>query len=195
MSDTATVLSLDRDLLGEFDRYAPDLVESGLHVDGATFGALTGIAPRTVRDLENRGLVTKVAPDRYDLTISLRTYAGHLRQMAANWKNGAPPPASAEVGGLSGAYERARLNRAKADAEELKNAALRRELVKATDVEREWSTVLRGLRSRILATPARLRQRLAHLSASDITAIDEELRRALEEVALSEIAEDHADDA
>lgn len=195
MSDTATALSLDRDLLGDFDRYAPDLAESGLHVDGATLAALTSITTRTVRDLESRGIVVKVGRDRYDLTISLQSYTSHLRRMAANWTEGAAPPPSEESAKLSGAYERARLNKAKADAEELKNAAMRRELLKATDVEREWSTVLRGLRSRILATPARVRQRLAHLSAGDIAAIDEELRRALEEVVHSEGAEGDADDA
>ncbi len=201
MSDTATVLQLDRDMLGDFSRYVPDLAGSGLMVDGETFGALMGIHPRTVRDLDSRGIVVKVDRDRYDLAASLRTYASHLRNMAAGRVPGDREQADngagyhRDVAKLSGAYERARLNRAKADAEELKNAAMRRELVKATDVEREWSSVLRGLRSRILATPARVRQRLAHLSASDIAAIDEELRCALDEVARGDIAEGDDDDA
>lgn len=144
MSNTATVLQLDRDILGDFPRYAPDLAESGLIVDGETFGALTGIHPRTVRDLDNRGIVVKVARDRYDLAASLRAYAAHLRAMAAGrTANERDQPDTGaddrhDPAKLSGAYERARLNRAKADAKELKNAALRRELVKAKDVEREW---------------------------------------------------------
>lgn len=55
--------------------------------------------------------------------------------------------------------------------------------------------MLRQVRSRILAAPARVRQRLAHLTAGDIAEIDAELRRALEEVAQADMAEDHADDA
>lgn len=195
MSDTAATLSLDRDLLGDFDRFAPDLAESSLIVDGATFAALTGIGQRTVRDIESRGIIVKVGRDRYDLTASLQSYTAHLRRMAANWGEGGTSAPAVEAAKLSGAYERARLNKAKADAEELKNAAMRRELLKAADVEREWATVLRGLRSRILATPARVRQRLAHLSAGDIAAIDEELRRALEQVAQSDTAEGDDDDA
>lgn len=81
------------------------------------------------------------------------------------------------------ASERLRLLTAQADSAEMKAAAQRRELVPAADVEREWSGLLRLVRSGILAVPSRLRQVLPHLAASDVEAIDAELRRALEELA------------
>jgi phage terminase Nu1 subunit (DNA packaging protein) len=71
--------------------------------------------------------------------------------------------------------ERARLAKAQADAVELKNAAMRRELVPAIEVERLWSGEWMQLRSRVLAVPSRLRQLLPNLT------IDGELRQMLTE--------------
>lgn len=79
--------------------------------------------------------------------------------------------------------ERVRLLREQADHAALKNAALRRELVPAAEVEREWSGILRQVRSGILAAPSRLRQLLPHLTADDVEQIDGELRRVPEEIA------------
>ncbi|WP_414833586.1 DNA packaging protein [Afifella sp. YEN Y35] len=84
------------------------------------------------------------------------------------------------------AAERARLAKEQADHAALRNGVLRRELVKAEEVEREWTNVLRRVRSRILAVPSRLRQARAHLSAADVAAIEAELRAALEELAHAE---------
>lgn len=79
--------------------------------------------------------------------------------------------------------ERLRLIREQADHAALKNAALRRDLVPAAEVEREWAGILRQVRSGILAVPSRLRQMLPHLPAADVEVIDAELRRVLEEMA------------
>ena len=77
--------------------------------------------------------------------------------------------------------ERARLAREQADAQALKNAALRRELVPAAEVERAWTDILRQVRSRVLAVPSRLRQAVA-LPADAVAALDRELRDALTEL-------------
>ncbi len=82
--------------------------------------------------------------------------------------------------------ERARLVKEQADNAALKNAALRRELVPAAEVEREWSGILRQVRSNVLAVPSRLRQMLPHLTSHDVATVDAELRRILEELANAE---------
>jgi len=82
--------------------------------------------------------------------------------------------------------ERLRLLREQADHAALKNAALRRELVPAADVQREWEGMLRLVRSGVLAAPSRLRQMLPHLSTDDFETIDGELRRTLEDIANAE---------
>lgn len=79
--------------------------------------------------------------------------------------------------------QRDRLAREQADNVALKNAAMRRELVPAADVEREWTDMIRQARSSILAVPSRLRQMLPGLSTDDVAMIDAELRRVIEELA------------
>jgi phage terminase Nu1 subunit (DNA packaging protein) len=54
-------------------------------------------------------------------------------------------------------------------------------LLDAGAVEREWREVLSLVRSKMLAIPSRLQQRLAHLTPYDISEIDREVRAALTE--------------
>jgi phage terminase Nu1 subunit (DNA packaging protein) len=77
--------------------------------------------------------------------------------------------------------ERARLAREQADGQELKNRALRRELVSASDVEREWSDILRKVRAGILAVTSRVRAS-AGLTTEQAVEMDAELRLALKEL-------------
>lgn len=70
--------------------------------------------------------------------------------------------------------ERDRLAREQADNVALKNAALRRELVPAVEVEQRWSEILRRVRSKLLAVPSRVRQQCPHFTQHDIDAIDSE---------------------
>ncbi|WP_244316758.1 terminase small subunit [Pannonibacter tanglangensis] len=174
MSETAEMLNLSSDLLGEAQRYAGDVAAFGLVVDGDNLAALVGVNPRTIRDLAQRGLVVKVGTDRYDLTKSLQSYASHLREMAAGRGD--------EASAVFLTAERARLAKEQADHAALKNAALRRELVPASEVAATWGGIVRQVRSRLLAVPARVRQGLAHLTARDVDVIDAEIRRALEEL-------------
>ncbi len=175
MADTAQVIGLHRNLLGESERYAADLADAELIVDGETFGKLVNIHGRTVRDLAQRDIIVKVGDNRYDLTASLRSYASHLREMAAGRGD--------EQHQLFLTAERARLAKEQADNTALKNAALRRELVPVAEVKSLWAGIVRQTRSKILAVPARIRQQLAHLSVHDVEVIDTELRRTLEELA------------
>ncbi|WP_244511610.1 MULTISPECIES: DNA packaging protein [unclassified Rhizobium] len=82
--------------------------------------------------------------------------------------------------------ERLRLVKEQADAAALKNAMLRRDLVDAAEVEREWASMLRMVRTSVLAVPSRLRQTMPHLTAHDIAEMDAELRHALEKLSNDE---------
>ena len=78
---------------------------------------------------------------------------------------------------------RARAARATAAKAELQTAKLAGDLLPASDVEAEWSSILRGVRAAMLSLPSRLGQRLGHLSPADIANIDAEIRIVLEETA------------
>jgi phage terminase Nu1 subunit (DNA packaging protein) len=114
-----------------------------------------GVTDRAVRELATRGIVIKLDAGKYDRAASVRAYCNHLREVAAG--------RGGEEAQLNLSAEKARLAKEQADGQALKNASLRRELVSAAEVEREWSVVLRGVRSQMLGIPSRLQQRLPHL--------------------------------
>lgn len=87
------------------------------------------------------------------------------------------------LGNRANESHRDRLLREQADNAAYKNQILRREYVKASEVEARWSDVLRRLRSKILAVPSRVRQANPHLTANDVAAFDAALRAALKELA------------
>lgn len=143
-------------------------------VGGADLCDLLRLSPAGLSGLVKRELAVKLGHDSYDLVETVGRYIEHLRG-AASGRGG-------EEQALTLTGERARLARAQADAQELKNAALRGELLPAAEVERDWADTLRGLRSRLLSVPSRVRQALGHMTASDVDAIDRELRGALMEL-------------
>lgn len=143
-------------------------------VSAKELAELFGISDRTVRDLYDRGIVKKSARGRYLLTESVQLYTAHLRGVAAG--------RGGEDGVVDLTAERARLAKEQADAVSLKNAASRRELVPAVDIERGWTTVCRRVRNAMLAVPSRVRQSLPHLTAYDGSVIDREIRDALSEL-------------
>ena len=142
-------------------------------VGGADMCELLRLSPAALSQLCKRGIAVRMGHDAYDLCETVGNYVEHLRGVASGRGD------AAEALTLTG--ERARLARAQAEAVEMKNAALRGELVRAEEVERTWSDVLRQVRARILAVPSRVRQAL-DLDATEVDTLDRELRAALEEL-------------
>ena len=139
-------------------------------IGGADLCDLFDITPAMLTQLVKRGIAIRLGRNSYDLEQSTRNYVKHLRGVASG--------RGSDEHSLTLTGERARLARAQADAQELKNAVLRKELVKADEVERRWADILRNLRARILAVPSRLRGAL-DLSPEQVQRIDRELRDAL----------------
>ncbi|MBB94658.1 MAG: DNA packaging protein [Rhodobacteraceae bacterium] len=151
-----------------------ELGDEPLHrIGGKDLCALLDISSGALTDLKKRDIAVHLAHDSYDLVETVRRYTAHLRSTAARWGD------SDQVPQLTA--EKARLAKEQADAQALKNAKARGELVDAAEVERTWSDVLRQVRARILSTPPRLRQ-ILNLSAADADLIDRELRDALSEL-------------
>jgi phage terminase Nu1 subunit (DNA packaging protein) len=132
-----------------------------------------GVSDRTVRDLAERGVIRKAGRGRYQLLDCTTSYTAHLREVAA--------ARGGESQILDLTQERARLAHEQADGQELKNRQARKELVPASDVEREWSDILRTVRAGILAVTSRVRASVG-LSAEQAVEVDAELRLALKEL-------------
>lgn len=149
--------------------------ESVHRIGGADLCELLDISPAALTDFHQRGLAVKLGHDAYDLGATVRAYTGHLRGIAAG-RGG-----EEHVNTLTS--ERARLAKEQADAQAMKNAALRGDLVAAAEVMREWGGVLRKVRAAMLAVSSRLRSALPHLTAADAAIIDREIRDSLTELA------------
>lgn len=143
-------------------------------VGGKDLCDLFEISPAALTDLKKRGIAVHLSHDTYDLTATTRAYVQHLRGMAAGWGTGD------QAANLTS--ERARLAKEQADAQAIKNAKLRGELVEASEVERTWADALRQLRARIMAVPSRLQSELPDIDPQAIDAMDRALRATLTEV-------------
>lgn len=161
------------DLL-DLDTPAPTVLPSIVHE--RDLAALLGISRQAVADLVRRGILARAGRAQFDLVASVAAYCTHLRSPAA--RAGRPV-----AGGDELKAERLRLTRAQAEAQEAKNRLAASELVPAADVTREWQTVLRDVRAAVLAVPSRYGASMPHLSATDVAALDREMRAALEGLA------------
>jgi phage terminase Nu1 subunit (DNA packaging protein) len=133
-----------------------------------------GVHKRNLQTAVDRGTFTRLSRGKYPLGKTIRAYCDYLREKTASRDH-------LRVGsGL--AVERERIAREQADALEMKNAAARGELLRAADVEAQWSDIVRMLRSGMLALPTRVQQRLGHLTAHDLAEIDREIRDTLTEL-------------
>jgi terminase small subunit / prophage DNA-packing protein len=137
-------------------------------------GELLGISGRAVREHAAKGIIPKTRRGRYCLAEAVPAYCAHMRNLLAS-KGG-------EGAVLSGTAERARLAKEQADAVAFKNAVARAELLDAGEVGREWSAAFAAIRARMLAAPSRCSSRLPHLTQSDISVFDREIRDGLTEL-------------
>lgn len=134
---------------------------------------LWGISSGMLTNLSKRGIAVRTGHGSYDLVKSTRAYLEHLRGVASG-RGGED-----QVTNLTA--ERARLAKEQADAQAIKNAKLRGELVEASEVERTWADALRQLRARVMAVPSRLRSELPDIDPQTIDAMDRALRATLTE--------------
>lgn len=173
MGHSATDLS---DLLGP-EAEEPSSIGIPATMGEADLATFLGISSSRLRTLARDGVVVRSSRGRYDVRASLSRYLDQLRTHAA--RAGRPT----EAAGDDYKAERTRLAREQADASALKNAALRGEMVAASDVQREWAGILRDTRNALLAVPSRCGGALPHLTAHDVAMIGREIGAALEGLA------------
>lgn len=133
--------------------------------------SLIGVSENRIRQLCNTGTLERGDDSKFDLRNSVRAYCSFLRETATG------------RGGAGLAAQRERVAREQADALEMKNAAARRDLLPAAEIEAMWGKMCRAIRARFLAMPARLQQHLGHLTTHDLSVIDREIRDGLTELA------------
>lgn len=135
--------------------------------DLAQFLGVSETKARTVGvKLDGRG--------RFDVRATVRTYGDRLREQAGR---AGRPSESGDTYALK--VEKLRLTAAQREAQEMKNAVARGELVSAEDAQRTWTSILVDVRAALLAIPSRLPE----LTPEQKVQVDLELRLALERLA------------
>ncbi|MDR1661226.1 MAG: hypothetical protein LBR95_02190 [Azoarcus sp.] len=112
------------------------------------FGKLVGITQPAVSDLVKRGILTGKNAREWILQ-----YCQHLREIAAG-------RASKNGDGLDLVAERARLAKAQADAQEMKNLVERRQLIPADEIEPRLAAACITAREMLLDSVQRLAREL-----------------------------------
>lgn len=115
-------------------------------VSGQVLADALGLTPRRIRQLADEGIVIKLGHDRYDLVASLK----NMRAL--------------EEGNSSDSEAKKRYLLAKADAQELETAQLRRELVKLSDVQRVYLEAMAIYSGECDAMAARLASELGAMT-------------------------------
>ena len=161
--------------------HSPDMIGEPLQLSKSGFAKKVGVTPGRVSQLIKLGLPVD-ADGKIDVARGRIWLAENVNPVRSAAQKQDALPFTEEGKQASLTTERIRLAKEHADAAEFKNAQLRGELVRATSVEREWSAVLRKVRSGVMAVPSRIRQQLPHLTGHDMEIIDRELRAALEDL-------------
>jgi len=119
-------------------------------------GAHLQMEPSKVKNLIDKGVITKKGRGQYDLEQVRKEYILHIREVAAGRH---------KAGDLDLSAERARLAKEQADAKEMENAVERGDLVYIEDVAKQIENQLTKARTRLLSVPTKVAPE-AHASAT-----------------------------
>lgn len=133
---------------------------------------LLGLSERRIDQLFKEGIAVRVSPGKYDAPATVRAYIAHVTAKAER-----------KTVALDSEKELARLRHEQANAAELKNQVARKELLPSDEVEREWSDMVRKIRSGVLGLTSRIRARITFLDATHAEEINAEINLVLEELA------------
>ncbi|WP_270501329.1 hypothetical protein [Clostridium butyricum] len=127
-------------------------------VSSTVLSNLFGLTTRRIRQLENEGVIQKIARGKYSLQDNIKSYITYIKASADLKEN------KTEAGKIDYDEEHALLERRKREKIELELAAMRGTMHYSEDVERVMNDMLSNFKARILALPSRAAPRLITLS-------------------------------
>ena len=139
-----------------------------------TIAKLLLISDRRVQQLSKEGVIPKTDHGRYELAPAVQGYVRYLQERSLGRPN-APEDYHTE---------KARLVRLQADKAEIELKELNGQLVRADDVEAEWTDMLSAMKSRLMAIPSKAAPIVAAEDnpAQVIDVIEDLVREALQEL-------------
>ncbi|MBN1077718.1 hypothetical protein [Clostridium botulinum] len=132
-------------------------------VSSTVLANLFGLTTRRIRQLENEGVIKKIARGKYSLQDNIKSYITFIKT-SADLKE-----SKTEEGKIDYDEEHALLERRKREKIELELASMRGTMHFSEDVERVMNDMLSNFRAKILALPSRVSPRLMGINTiSDI---------------------------
>ncbi len=127
-------------------------------VSSTVLSNLFGLTTRRIRQLENEGVIQKIARGKYSLQDNIKSYITYIKASADLKEN------KTDEGKIDYDEEHALLERRKREKMELELAAMRGTMHYSEDVERVMNDMLSNFKAKILALPSRAAPRLITLS-------------------------------
>ncbi|UZP01921.1 hypothetical protein JW813_09230 [Clostridium botulinum] len=131
-------------------------------VSSTVLAKLFGLTPRRIRQLENEGVIKKIARGKYSLQENIKSYITFLKTTVDLKEN------KVEGNKVDYDQEHALLEKAKREKTELELAAMRGTMHFSNDVERVMNDILSNFKSKVLALPSRAAPSLTMKSIADI---------------------------
>jgi phage terminase Nu1 subunit (DNA packaging protein) len=141
-----------------------------------TVSQYTGVPEQTLY----RWFSQEIIPDSEDLAEVTKAVVARYKELAVGKKDKTKDPLT---------DEKIRLTKAQADKIEVENQLIAGELLKAEDIESEWTNYVLSCRSRLLSIPSKLALELSQITDPNIVQkrLKTEVNQALDE--LSEISQ------
>lgn len=136
-------------------------------------GALLGLSDQTIRDLARRGVVAKDGRS-FPLDASVRSYAAHMRQIAAGRGDAAAVTLAAQ--------QRARVLTLQGDKLQLEMDLMVTKLIDADDLARELRALWVGVRARLMSLSSAISGRVP-VGREGMVVIDDVVRESLIDMA------------
>jgi phage terminase Nu1 subunit (DNA packaging protein) len=144
-------------------------------VTAAELARTLDLSEASVHNYTRQGIIVRTGRGRYLREESIRRFVQHQRAQIEAARGGTDSATALRA-------EKIRLAAVQADKIAIANARERGELLVASEVEREWSDILRSVSVGMLTVAAQCGQKLPHLSRSDVVVIDGEIRAKLTEL-------------
>lgn len=141
--------------------------------------ALLGLSGRRLRELAEEGVIPRTA-GRYCTIEAVQAYAAHLREAATRRQQPAPELLAQAIDGRA---QRARLAKLQADRVELELERERGQLVDADGIARHYVGLVTTARNRLRGVGSSVKGRCPWIEVAVVEAIEDEVDRALSEVA------------
>lgn len=145
-------------------------------VNGPTLAAWLGVSRTRIPELAASGILVRTGRGKFDLKCSVQAYCEHQHKMLSHRDDESRAARAASLMASAG-FKTATANRRTAIIKDAES------WIRGADVVEQWARIARELRHGFDGLPVRLQSCLPNLTPDDIEALEDGVRKALNEMA------------